>query len=181
MGRCLRAAAVFGVMRHEALTHRGGDARQPRRHGRRRARGGRQTRRGRRPDREGEHACGLTVRHIPARRLTERRSLRLPRRAECAFSSHHRPGDAGPNPPPACGALWEVPQLGKCVRATPRQAAGGLRRGPQASAWGLTARKDAVWAEGFADGTPWARPGRHQAANGGLRRCWELRVDFACR
>ena len=34
------------------------------------------------------------------------------------------------NPPPACGALWKVAQLGKCARATPRQAAGGLRRGP---------------------------------------------------
>ena len=33
----------------------------------------------------------------------------------------------------------------------PRQAAGGLLQGPQASAWGLTARKDAVWAEGLAD------------------------------
>ena len=126
-------------------------------------------------------AYGLAEGCIPARRLTERRSLRLPRRAECAFSSHHRPGDAGPNPPPACGALWEVPQLGKCVRATPRQAAGGLRRGPQASAWGLAARKDAVWAEGLADGTPWARPGHHQAASCGLRRCRELRVRSPAR
>ena len=36
----------------------------------------------------------------------------------------------GATPPPACGALWKVAQLGKCARATPRQAAGGLRRGP---------------------------------------------------
>ena len=68
-------------------------------------------------------------------------------------------------PPPACGALWKVTQLGKCARATPRQAAGGGCAGdPQASAWGLTARKSAVWAEGLADGAPWARPGHHQAA-----------------
>ena len=39
-------------------------------------------------------------------------------------------------PPPACGALWKMGQLGKCARATPRQAAGGLRRGLQASAVG---------------------------------------------
>ena len=34
-------------------------------------------------------------------------------------------GGAGRNPPPACGALWRVAQLGKRARATPRQAAGG--------------------------------------------------------
>ena len=79
---------------------------------------------------------GLTEGRILARRLTERRSLRLPRRAECAFPLHCRPGGVGRNPPPACGALWRVAQLGKCARATPRQAAGGLRRGLQASAVG---------------------------------------------
>ena len=30
------------------------------------------------------------------------------------------------NPPPGCGALWKMAQLGKCVRATPRQAGGGF-------------------------------------------------------
>ena len=52
----------------------------------------------------------------------------------------------------------------------------GLRRGPQASAWGLTARKGAAWAEGLADGAPWARPEYHQAASCGLRRYRELRL-----
>ena len=33
------------------------------------------------------------------------------------------------NPPPACGALWGMAQLGKCARATPRQPAGRLARG----------------------------------------------------
>ena len=120
---------------------------------------------------------GLTEGRILARRLTERRSLRLPRRAECAFPLHCRPGGVGRNPPPACGALWRVAQLGKCARATPRQAAGGLRRGPQASAWGPTARKGAVWAEGLADGAPWAKPRHHQAASCGLRMCRELRLS----
>ena len=82
----------------------------------------------------------------------------------------------GATPPPACGALWKVAQLGKRARATPRQAAGGCAGDPQAPTWGLTARKDAVWAEGLVDGAPWARPGHHQAASCGLRRCRELRV-----
>ena len=79
-------------------------------------------------------ACGLAEGRLLVRRLTKRRSLRLPRRAECAFPSRRRSGGVGRNPPPACGALWRVAQLGKRARATPRQAAGGLRRGPQASA-----------------------------------------------
>ena len=52
----------------------------------------------------------------------------------------------------------------------------GSRQSPQASVWGLAARKGAVWAEGLADGAPWARPGHHQAASCGLRRCRELRL-----
>ena len=35
-------------------------------------------------------------------------------------------------------------QLGKRARTTPRQAAGWLRQGPQAPAWGLAAQKGAV-------------------------------------
>ena len=38
-------------------------------------------------------------------------------------------------------------------------------------------RSDAVWAEGLADGAPWVRPGHHEAASCGLRRCRELRVN----
>ena len=87
------------------------------------------------------------------------------------------PGKCGATPPPACGALWRMPQLGKRARATPRQPAGGLRQGPQASAWGLAARRGAVWAEGLADGAPRARSGHHQAASCGLRRCRELRIS----
>ena len=53
------------------------------------------------------------------------------------FSVTLPPGrSAGRNPPPACGALWKIAQLGKCAHTTPRQAAGGLRQGPQASAVG---------------------------------------------
>ena len=63
-------------------------------------------------------------RNLP-RRLTKRCSLRLPCCAECAFPLRRRPGGVGHNPPPACGALWKMAQLGKRARATPRQAAGG--------------------------------------------------------
>ena len=75
-------------------------------------------------------ACNLAEGRSLARRLTERRSLRLPRRADCAFRSRHRPGGVGRDPPPGCGALWKMAQLGKCAHTTPRQAAGGLRQGP---------------------------------------------------
>ena len=55
--------------------------------------------------------------------------FRDPGYPECAFPLRLRPGGVGRNPPPACGALWKVAQLGKCVRATPRQAAGGVPPG----------------------------------------------------
>ena len=109
-------------------------------------------------------ACGLTERRILAQRPAERRSLQPPRRADCAFRSRRHRGDAGYDPPPACGALWKVAQLGKRARTTPRQAAGGLRRGPQAPAWGLAARKGAVWTEGLAEGAPRVRPQAAQAS-----------------
>ena len=64
------------------------------------------------------------------RRLTEKRILLAWGVAECAFRSRRRPRGAGRNPPPACGALWRMPQLGKRARATPRQAAGGVAPGP---------------------------------------------------
>ena len=45
----------------------------------------------------------LTEKRILAQRLTERRSLRLPHRADCAFRSRRRPGGVGRNRPPGCG------------------------------------------------------------------------------
>ena len=51
-------------------------------------------------------------------------------RAQNALSRHvAAPGRCGANPPPGCGALWRMSQLGKCARATPRQAAGWVARG----------------------------------------------------
>ena len=40
-----------------------------------------------------------------------------------------QPGRCGATPPPGCGALWRMPQLGKCARATPRQPAGRVAPG----------------------------------------------------
>ena len=48
---------------------------------------------------------------------------------ECAFPSRRGAREVWGNPPPGCGALWRMPQLGKCARATPRQAAGRVARG----------------------------------------------------
>ena len=166
MGRRPRAAAVSGAMRHEALTYGRAAAARPAGDGVGAAVEGRAaSRRGASwPDASRRGAvCGSPV-------------------AQNALFRHVAAREAWGQPsPPACGALWRVAQLGKRARATPRQVAGGLRRGPQASAWGLAARKDAVWAEGLADGTPWARPGHHQAASCGLRRCRELRVRSPAR
>ena len=49
--------------------------------------------------------------------------------AECAFPSRRGAWEVWGNPPPGCGALWRMPQLGKCARATPRQPAGRVARG----------------------------------------------------
>ena len=87
--------------------------------------------------------------------LTEKRSLRFSDRANCAFPSHCRPRGVGCNHPPGCGALSKVTQLGKCVRATARQAAGWFAPGSANLVWSLTSRKVAVWVRSLG-----AQPGR---------------------
>ena len=63
----------------------------------------------------------------------------------------------------------------------PARLRGGCARARRPRPAGPTARKGAVWAEGLADGTPWARPGNHQAASCGLRGGRELRVRSPAR
>ena len=87
-------------------------------------------------------------------------------------------GAWGQTPRQPAGHYGKWPNWANALGQPPARLRGGLRQGPQASAWGLAARKDAVWAEGLADGAPRARPGYHQAASCGLRRCRELRLDF---
>ena len=53
------------------------------------------------------------------------------------------PGGCGATPPPGCGALWKMAQLGKRARATPRQPAGRVAPGSAdlGSESGLTERR----------------------------------------
>ena len=60
--------------------------------------------------------------------------------------------DATPRQPAGHYEKW--PNWANALEQPPARLRGGLRQGPQASAWGLTARKSAVWAEGLADGAP---------------------------
>ena len=122
-------------------------------------------------------ARDLAEGRILARRLTERRSLRLPRRAECAFPLHCRPGGVGRNPPASLRGTMKSGPTGQmrpgnpppgCRGVPPGSASLGLRSG--------TSRKSAVWAEGLADDAPRVRPGHHQAASCRLRRCRKLRL-----
>ena len=82
----------------------------------------------------------------------------------------------GRTPDPQPSRRLESGPTGQMRSGDPPPSRRGSRQSPQASAWGLTARKGAVWAEGLADGAPWARPGHHQAASCGLRGCRELRL-----
>ena len=75
--------------------------------------------------------------------------------ADCAFPLRRGAREVWGNPPPGCGALWRMPQLGKCARATTRQPAGRVVSGSAdlGSESDLTerrilaaaSRKDALW------------------------------------
>ena len=111
-------------------------------------------------------------------RLTQSRTLRFSDRTDCAFLSHRGAREVWGNPPASLRGTMENASTGQTRSSNPPPACGGgLRQGPQASAWGLAARRGAVWAEGLADGAPRARSGHHQAASCGLRRCRELRIS----
>ena len=71
-------------------------------------------------------ACGLAEGRLLVRRLTKRRSLRLPCRTECAFPLHHRPGGVGRNPPrqPA-GHYGEWPNWANALEQPPARLRGG--------------------------------------------------------
>ena len=108
------------------------------------------------------HSCTLLRRCNTARpRGTapglRRRAARAASRRDASWSNASRKGAV-------CGshvaqtALFRHVTARETRGATPPPGCGGLRQGPRAPAWGLTARKSAVWAEGLADGAP--RPGR---------------------
>ena len=85
----------------------------------------------------------LTEKRILTRRLTEKRTLTVRETAECVFPSRGGAREVWGNHPPGCGALWRMPQLGKCARATPRQPAGRVasRSADLGSESGLTERR----------------------------------------
>ena len=74
---------------------------------------------------------GLTSRKsaLWRRLLTKRRILYASSRADCAFPSRCGVREVWANRPPGCGVPWKIAQLGKCVRATARQAAGRVAPG----------------------------------------------------
>ena len=82
--------------------------------------------------------------------------------------------DTTPRQPAGHYGKW--PNWANALGQPPARLRGGCAGDTQAPACGLAARKGAVWAEGLAKGAPRARPGHHQAASCGLRRCRELRV-----
>ena len=55
--------------------------------------------------------------------------------------------------PAAVMPIGEWPNWANALGQPPAKPQ-GLRQSPQASAWGLTTRKGAVWTEGLADGAP---------------------------
>ena len=166
MGRRLCAAAVSGAMRHEALTYgRAAAVTSRAATGARRSPGLRGTapvlrRRAARPH-GGAHPG-------PAPHGEEQSAAPISRKLR--FSVTSPPGRRGARPPrqPA-GHYGKWSNWANALGQPPRQPAGWLRRGPQASAWGPVARKDAVWTEGLAEGVPRVRPGHHQAPSCGLR------------
>ena len=77
------------------------------------------------------------------RMVTQSAPFREGAHADCAFPLRCGAREAWSNPPPACGALWRMAQLGKCARATPRQPAGRVVPGSAdlGSESGLTERR----------------------------------------
>ena len=112
-----------------------------------------------------------------ARATSRRGAVCGPHVAQNALFRHVAARGAwGATPRQPAGHYGKWPNWANALEQPPARLRGGLRRSSQASAWGPAVRKDAVWAESLAEGAPWARPGYHQAAGCGLRRCGELRI-----
>ena len=73
--------------------------------------------------------CGLKEGRLLVRRLTKRRSLRLPCRTECAFPLHHRPGGVGRNPPASLRGTMESGSTGQMRSSNPPPGCGGVAPG----------------------------------------------------
>ena len=145
MGCRPRAAAVFGVMRHEVLTHGGGDVRQPRRRGRWRALDGCQAR----PAgdsagaaEEGRAALRRGTAWPDASRKGAVCGLRVAQNAPFRDVAARGARSATPRRPAGHYEKW--PNWANALEQPPARLRGGVRQGSQVSAWGPAARKDAV-------------------------------------
>ena len=74
-------------------------------------------------------ARGPAEGRLLVRRLTKRRSLRLPCCAECAFPLHHRPGGVGRNPPASLRGTMESGSTGQMRSSNPPPGCGGVAPG----------------------------------------------------
>ena len=87
--------------------------------------------------------------------------------------------DTTPRQPAGHYGKW--PNWANVLEQPPARLRGGAPGTRRPRPAGLASRKSAVWAEGLAEGAPRVRPGHHQAASCGLRRCRELRVRSPAR
>ena len=87
----------------------------------------------------------------------------------------------GATPRQPAGHYGEWPNWANVLEQPPARLRGGCAGVRRPRPAGPASRKSAVWAEGLAEGAPRVRPGHHQAASCGLRRCRELRVRSPAR
>ena len=98
--------------------------------------------------------------------LTERRTLLALGGLQSAPFGHVAAWEVwNQTPRQPAGHYGKWPNWANALGQPPARLRGGCAGDPQALAWGLDARKGAVWAEGLAEGAPWAKPGHHQAAS----------------
>ena len=113
----------------------------------------------------------------PGARLHGKAQSAAPASRRMRLSVTSPPGRRGAQPPARLRGTMKSDPTGQMRSSNPPPGCGGVP--PGSASLGLrsgTSRKSAVWAEGLADGAPWVRPGHHQAASCGLRRCRKLRV-----
>ena len=172
MGRRPRTAAISGVMRHGTLAYRAGTRVSRDVVGS----SGRAT-----VARPAGDGAGPRVRPHggahPGPTPHEKTQSAAPTSRRLRLSVTSPAGERGARPPASLRGTMENGPTGQMRPGNPPPGCGGVP--PGSASLGLrsgTSRKSAVWAEGLADGAPWARPGHHQAASCGLRRCRKLRV-----
>ena len=82
-----------------------------------------------RPQTVGQMPGCFMEKYILHRRAYEKTHSVIPGSRRLHFSVTLRVREVWDNRPPGCGVPWKIAQLGKCVRATARQAAGRVAPG----------------------------------------------------